>query len=218
MSDVFHEEIYEHANGKKYHVEWSYDHHFGAPNDENDGHGVVIELPFDPSDEDEVESHFEYNFDEDDEDMLKERARLSLMRVLRYRQGRYDNTMCYDVFATMEIARRDGWGMGEEWHRANPEATKEQEILAAIHKDFDYLEGWYDDKWHWCTVGVAPLDEDGEPDEDHREYCGGYESTILDSENVEYKNEAIENQICSVEWTLRKELHKDQMELDLVIT
>jgi len=67
-------------------------------------------------------------------------------------------------------------------------------------------------------VGVAPLDEDGEPDEDHREYCGGYESTILDSENVEYKNEAIENQICSVEWTLRKELHKDQMELDLVIT
>ena len=218
MSDVFHTEIYEHANGKKYHVEWSYDHHFGAPNDENDGHGVVIELPFDPSDEDEVESHFEYNFDEDDEDMLKERARLSLMRVLRYRQGRYDNTVCYDVFATMEIARRDGWGMGEEWHRGNPEATKEQEILAAIHKDFDYLEGWYDDKWHWCTVGVAPLDEDGEPDEDHREYCGGYESTILDSENVEYKNEAIENQICSVEWTLRKELHKDQMELDLVIT
>jgi hypothetical protein len=217
MSDVFHEEIYEHANGKKYHVEWSYDHHFGAPDHENDGHGVIVELPFDPSDEDEVESHFEYNFDDDDEDMLKERARLSLMRVLRYRQGRYDNTMCYDVFATLEIAKRDGWGVSKEWEAAHPDATENDKLMHAINQDFDYLEGWYDDKWHWCTVGVAPLDKDGEPDEDHREYCGGYESTILDTEHKKWHDEVVEDRIHDVEWALRKELHKDQMELELVI-
>jgi hypothetical protein len=62
---------------------------------------------------------------------------------------------------------------------------------------------------------VAPLDEDGEPDEDHREYCGGYESTILDHDQTAYRTEVIEDQIHEVEWALRKELHKDQMELPL---
>ena len=215
MSDVFHTETYTHANGKQYHVEWSYDHCFGAPNEEHDGHGEVIELDFDPTDEEEVESHLEYNFDVDDDELLTEQARLSMMRVLRFRYGRHDKVLCYDVMATMTIAKRDGWGVSKEWEAAHPDATEQDKLMAAINEDFKYLEGWYDDRWHWCTVGVAPLDENGEPDEEHREYCGGYESTILDHDQKRWHDEVIEDQIHDVEWTLRKELHKDQMELPL---
>jgi hypothetical protein len=108
MSDIFHTETYTHASGKQYHVEWSYDHDNGAPNEQFDGHGTVVELDFDPTDEDEVESHLEYNFDVDDDELLTEQARLSMMRVLRWRQGRHDKVLCYDVMATMTTAREEG--------------------------------------------------------------------------------------------------------------
>jgi hypothetical protein len=87
--------------------------------------------------------------------------------------------------------------------------------MEVVEKDFKYLKGWYDDDWHWLTVGVAPLDEDGEPMEDHREYCGGYESTILndDEDNNSYRTEAIEDKIGEIEWALKKALHPGQLEL-----
>ena len=215
MSDIFHTETYTHASGKNYHVEWSYDHGHGAPHEDYEGHGEVIELDFDPTDEEEVESHLEYNFDVDDDELLTEQARLKMMRVLRFRHGRHDKLVCYDVMATMTRAREEGWGMGEKWKAAHPDATETDIIMAAIDQDFKYLEGWYDDEWHWCTIGVAPLDEDGEPIEEHRAYCGGYESTILDHDQTAYHTEIVEDQIHEVEWALRKELHKDQMELPL---
>jgi hypothetical protein len=85
--------------------------------------------------------------------------------------------------------------------------------MEVVEKDFAYLKGWYDDDWHWVTVGVAPLDEDGEPMEDHRHYCGGYESTITDHDQRSWFDEVINDQISQVEWELKKELHKGQMEL-----
>lgn len=216
MSDVFHTETYTHKSGKNYHVELSYDHDHGAPHEDYEGHGVVLELGFDPTDEEEVDNHLEFNYDVDDDELLTEQARLNLMRVLRYRHGRYDNLMCYDVMATMTRAREEGWGMSEKWKAEHPDATENDILLAAIDQDFKYLEGWYDDRWHWCVVGVAPLDEDGEPDEEHRQYCGGFESTILDRDQRKWFEEVIEDQIHEVEWALRRELHKGQMELELV--
>jgi hypothetical protein len=217
MSDVFHTETYTHASGKQYHVEWSYDHDHGAPHEDYEGHGEVIELDFDPTDEEEVSNYFDYYFEADDDgvDLLTEQARLSMMRVLRFRHGRHDKLVCYDVMATMTRAREEGWGMSKEWKAKHPDATETDIIMAAINEDFKYLEGWYDDRWHWCTVGVAPLDEDGEPIEEHRAYCGGYESTILDHDQTAHRTEIIEDQIHEVEWALRRELHKDQMELPL---
>jgi hypothetical protein len=215
MSDVFHTETYTHKSGKNYHVELSYDHDHGAPHEDYEGHGVVLELGFDPTDEEEVDNHLEFNYDVDDDELLTEQARLKLMRVLRYRHGRYDNLMCYDVMATMTKAREEGWGMSEKWKAEHPEATENDILMAAINEDFKYLEGWYDDRWHWCTVGVAPVDEDGEPDEEHRQYCGGYESTIVNYDQRKWFEEVIEEQIREVEWALRKELHKGQMELPL---
>lgn len=216
MSDVFHTETYTHKSGKKYHVELSYDHDHGAPQDNCDGHGIVIELDFDPTDAEEVSDHLEFNYDEDDEDRLGEEASLQLMRVLRYRQGRHDKLVCYDVWYTLNRARAEGWGMGKEWKAAHPDATETDELMAAIDRDFKYLEGWYDDRWHYCTVSVAPVDEDGEPIEKHREYCGGYESTITDTDERAWFEEVIEDQIHQIEHALRRELHKGQLVLDLV--
>jgi hypothetical protein len=84
-----------------------------------------------------------------------------------------------------------------------------------VDKDFDHLHGWYHDDWHWVTVSVAPLNEDDEPDEDHREYCGGYESTIVDHDQRKWFDEVIEDLAHSVEYSLKRELHKNQLELAL---
>jgi hypothetical protein len=125
------------------------------------------------------------------------------MRVLsRASSWRDDSGLYYDVLSSLHKAKTE-WGVAPE------------RCMEVVEKDFKYLKGWYDDDWFWLTVGVAPLDEDGKPMEDHREYCGGYESTILnsDEENRKYKAEVINDQISQVEWALKKELHKGQMEL-----
>jgi len=50
--------------------------------------------------------------------------------------------------------------------------------------------------------------------EDDREYCGGYESTIVHADGYKCdKDSAIDDLIHSVEWALKKRLHKDQLEL-----
>jgi len=201
--DVYHQETYTHKNGKKYHVEFYHDYDMGAPQEEGDGYGVTERMDWNPEDEEQLEQHLL-----DYEPELEEETRLRMMRRLCRSSGLY-----YDVLSSLHKAREEGWGAGAEWKAANPTATKEEELMHVVERDFDHLHGWYNDDWHWVTIGVAPLDEDGEPMEDHREYCGGYESTIIDSENIAYKQEAVDDLIHSVEWALKKELHKGQMEL-----
>jgi hypothetical protein len=157
-------------------------------------------MDWNPTDEEQLEQHIA-----DYEPELEEETRLRMMRRLQ-RPARYlDSGLYYDVLSSLHKAQTE-WGVAPE------------RCMEVVEKDFAYLKGWYDDDWHWLTVGVAPLDEDGEPMEDHREYCGGYESTILnsDEDNCRYKAEVINDQIGQVEWTLKKRLHKDQIELELV--
>ena len=198
-NDIYHQETYEHKNGKKYHVCWYYDHNSGSPLENGDGYGVTERLDWNPTDEEQLEQHII-----DNEPELEEETRLRLMRQLCRPSNRYDSGLYYDILSSMHKAKTE-WGVAPE---------RVQEV---VEEDFAYLKGWYDDDWHWLTVGVAPLDEDGKPMEDYREYCGGYESTILDDDedNRAYKKEAIENKICDIEWMLKKELHKNQLELDL---
>lgn len=193
-NDIYHQETYAHKNGKKYHVCWYYDHDMGAPQIEGDGYGVTERMDWNPTDEEQLEQHLL-----DYEPELEEETRLRLMRVVCRSSGLY-----YDVLASLHKAKTE-WGFDDP--------VKAMEI---VDKDFEFLKGWYDDDWHWLTVSVAPLDADGEPMEDHREYCGGYESTIVHDD--EYKcdrNSAIDDLIHSVEYILKRELHKGQMELDL---
>jgi hypothetical protein len=202
-NDSYHTEIYTHKCGKKYHVELYYDHDMGAPQEEGDGYGVIERMNWNPTDEEQLEQHLL-----DYEPEIEEETRLRMMRKLR-------SALYYDVLSSLHKAREDGWGAGEEWKAANPNATKEEELMYVVDKDFDHLKGWYDDDWHWVTVSVAPLNEDDEPDEDHREYCGGYESTIVDHDQRKWFDEVIEDQIHQVEYSLKRELHKGQLELEL---
>ena len=193
-NDVYHEETYTHKSGKQYNVCWYYDYDMGAPQTEGDGYGVVERLDWNPTDEEQLEQHLC-----DYEPELEEETRLRLMRRLCRNSGLY-----YDVLSSLHLARTE-WGFDDP-----------VEAMEVVDKDFEFLKGWYDDDWHWLTVSVAPLDDDGEPMEDHREYCGGYESTIVHDD--EYKcdrDSAIGDLIHSVEYVLKRELHKDQMELDL---
>lgn len=198
-NDIYHQEIYTHKSGKKYHVCWYYDHDFGSPLENGDGYGVTERMDWNPTDEEQLEQHLL-----DYEPELEEETRLRLMRQLCRPSNRYDSGLYYDVLSSLHKAKTE-WGIEDP-----------VKAMEAVEKDFDYLEGWYDDDWFWLTVGVAPLDEDGEPIEDDREYCGGYESMILDNfdeDQKRYKAEVIEDQIHSVEWAIKKRLHKGQLEL-----
>ena len=196
--DIYHQETYAHKNGKKYHVCWYYDYDFGSPLENGDGYGVTERMSWNPTNEEQLEQHLL-----DYEPELEEETRLRLMRVLHKASSwRDDSGLYYDVLSSMHKARTE-WGVAPE------------HVQEVVEKDFAYLKGWYDDDWHWLTIGVAPLDENDEPMEDHREYCGGYESTILSDteENIAYRTEVINDQISQVEWMLKKELHKGQLEL-----
>lgn len=195
--DIYHSETYTHKNGKQYDVKWYYDHDCGAPQLESDCHGVIEHMSWDPTDDEELTQHIEdYELD------LAEEIRLSLMRKIKSDQYRQSN-LYYDVLSSLQKAR-DDWGI-----------TDPMGAMQAVEKDFAHISGWYNDDWCWVTLGVAPLDENGEPMEEDREYCGGYESTIIDRENKDWHDEAVEDKIGEVERVLYKRLHKDQMELDL---
>ena len=198
MTDhIYHEETYTHKCGKTYNVRWYHDYDMGPPQQEGDGYGVTEHMNWNPTDEEQLEQHLC-----DYEPELEEETRLRLMRVLSRASSWRESGLYYDVLSSLHKAKTE-WGVAPE------------RCMEVVEKDFKYLKGWYDDDWFWLTVGVAPLDEDGKPMEDHREYCGGYESTILnsDEENRKYKAEVINDQISQVEWALKKELHKGQMEL-----
>ena len=208
MSDyIIHTETYEHKCGKKYIVEVQVDYDFGAPDTQHDCHGPVVELDFDPSDEDYVNDYIsentDANYNEDSTEELEERARMSMMRVLgRYSYRYAGHRKYYDVWTALKKAKK-------EWGHATDEAARD-----AVEKDFAYLDGWYNDDWHWCTVFVYALDEDGEKSDDYA-CVGGYESTIIKPENRADFDEVIEDNIYSVEQYIRKQLHKDQLELPL---
>jgi hypothetical protein len=199
-NDTYHTETYTHKNGKSYHVCWYYDHDYGSPLDNDEGYGVTERLDWNPTDEEQLEQHIA-----DNEPELEEETRLRLMRQLQRADRWGDAGLYYDVLSSLHMAKTE-WGI-----------TDPVKAMEVVEKDFAYLKGWYDDDWHWLTVGVAPLDEDGEPIEDDREYCGGYESTILndDEDNRAYKREAINDKIGEIERALKKALHKNQLELDL---
>ena len=196
-NDIHHQETYTHKNGKSYHVCWYYDHDFGSPLENGDGYGETVRMDWNPTNEEQLEQHIA-----DYEPELEEETRLRLMRRLCRPSNQYDSGLYYDVLSSLHKAKTE-WGVAPE------------RCMEVVEKDYAYLKGWYDDDWHWLTVGVAPLDEDGEPMEDHREYCGGYESTILndDEDNNSYRTEAIEDKIGEIEWALKKALHPGQMEL-----
>jgi hypothetical protein len=202
MSDyTIHEETYEHKNGKSYHVEVSADDCFGPPDEEHDGHGVIVELDFDPDDEGAVDDYIERETEEGSTEEMEERARMALMRLIG-NGSRYGKNKYYDVWETRKKALKD-WGVDKA------------RVDEVVDKDYKYIDGWYSDDWHWVCVSVYALDEHGEKDEDYAHHCGGYESSIIDRDQRDWFEEVIEDGIAQVEHDIRKDLHKNQMELPL---
>jgi hypothetical protein len=108
----------------------------------------------------------------------------------------------YDVLSSLHKAKTE-WGIDDP-----------VEAMKAVEKDFAHLKGWYDDDWHWLTCSVAPIDENGEIIEHDREYCGGYESTMVDDpEQRACVVEAIEDRIWQIDRSQKSQLHKNQLEL-----
>ena len=210
MTDhIYHEETYTHKCGKTYNVRWYHDYDYGSPLENGDGYGVTERMDWNPTNEEQLEQHLcDYELE------LEEETRLRLMRRLSGPSNRYDSGLYYDVLSSLHKAREEGWGMGVKWKAANPDATREQELMAAVDADFKHLKGWYDDDWHWLTCSVAPIDEDGEIIEHDREYCGGYESTMVDDpEQRACVVEAIEDLIWQIDRSQKSQLHKNQLEL-----
>lgn len=90
-------------------------------------------------------------------------------RILNRSPDRRDYLWAYDWAEAMRIARRDGWGLGDEAlqalrKRLGREPTKGEMLQAAVQSDFDYLAGWVSDEWHYIGVIVTLLveDEDGD--------------------------------------------------------
>ena len=202
--DIYQSETYEHKNGLKYHVCWYIDQDMGSPCDEFDAHGVTERMDWNPTSAEQLEQHIA-----DNEPEVEEVARLTMMRQLARPSNYYDSGLYYDVMTSLHNAKTE-WG-----------CKTHEDCVAAVERDFAYLKGWYDNDWFWLTIGVAPINvsEDGveEIDEDSREYCGGYESTILDNDpdNEAWRIEVIEQQISEVAWAKRQREHKGQLELAL---
>jgi hypothetical protein len=199
--DTIHTETYKHKNGKEYLVEVEPDYHYDPPEENSDGHGPVVEMDFDPHDEGSVDEWVYENLEEDSPRELEERARLSMMQVLGRFGRSYDSTKYYDVWEALKIAKKC-WG-----------CTTDEQAQAAVDRDFEYLDGWYCDDWHWVSVAVYALDEDGEKDEESCSCVCGFASTII--EQREYFVATIEELIADMEYTRRKLRHKGQLELPL---
>ena len=195
--DIYHQETYTHKCGKTYNVRWYYDYDFGSPLDNGDGYGVTERLDWNPTNEEQLEQHLL-----DYEPELEEETRLRLMRKLDSAASRWDKGLYYDVLSSLHKAKTE-WGIDDP-----------VEAMKAVEKDFAHLKGWYDDDWHWLTCSVAPIDENGEIIEHDREYCGGYESTMVDDpEQRACVVEAIEDRIWQIDRSQKSQLHKNQLEL-----
>lgn len=164
------------AEGRKFLVEIRYDLHMGPPEEEHDGHGITCELDFAPDDEGALADHLDYRYVEGDLCRMEEEARFAMMERLTNNGRRYYCEKFYDVWSTLKIARRDGWGS------VPPDAPDaEAQLMDVVQADVDYLRRWYHNEWYWAVVTVTPyadeLDEYGDPVllEDYEQSLGGVE-------------------------------------------
>jgi len=73
----------------------------------------------------------------------------------------------YDFQQAIAMAKAEGWNTEPyNW------PTKGAQAQAAVMADFKHLQDWCNDRWHWCGIQVALLDDDGELTERHASLWG----------------------------------------------
>lgn len=146
---LFNGDTFEHAS-REYRVNFEHDDSHGAPWEECDGHGEVSGW----TSRDKAPG---------------ERLLHSDRQSKRY----------YDFAKTIKIAKRDGWGLGNDALASLAQSlgrmpTVKEIIAAAVEKDFEYLRTWCNDEWHYCGVVVT------HPDSGERESLWGIEDNEYD--------------------------------------
>lgn len=188
--DSFHDEIYTDPHtGMQYRVDYYADHDSGPPQRVSDGHGVVTEQGYDLSDPEVRELIAESAT----EDMA---MRMPLFKLLHANRGHF---LYYDTVASISKAIHE-WG------------CKPEEAPAAVEQDYEYLRGWYDNDWHYMTIQVTKLDENGEETDDYQ-IVGGYESLMLEPENRADLSTILADMAHEVEYAASRRLHENQLEL-----
>jgi hypothetical protein len=73
----------------------------------------------------------------------------------------------YDLQATLEIAKRDGWGMCDEHkkelaRKLGHKPTRKEVTHAAVMSDYEHLRGWCNDEWQWLGYTTTIIAPDGQ--------------------------------------------------------
>lgn len=89
----------------------------------------------------------------------------------------------YDAQEATRIAKRDGWGIGDDECAAlaaklGREPTRGEVVAAAVRRDFELLRGWCNDEWHYVGVCVRHVSQD--EDEKYSYALWGIESECDD--------------------------------------
>ena len=157
-------------------IETHRDDDMGPPWKEHDGHGIV--------------SDWEHRDKEPGELLLHE----------DHGSKRY-----YDFKGTLEIAKRDGWGLGEKamaklTAKCGRKPTRKQVIATAVMADFEYLRGWCNDEWQWLGYTTTITTPDGEVL--RGDSCWGFDGGDYMADEAQSQAEAfIDRHILTVEQT-----------------
>lgn len=129
-------------HGHKFIARLYYDEDHGAPWDESDGHGPVSDW---------VSGRYHFT------GHAPKRPGQRPIGDSDHGARRF-----YDWQEATAIAKRDGWGLAPDdlaalEKRLGRKPTRKQIIREAVQRDYDYLDRWARDLWHWCGVSVAPM-------------------------------------------------------------
>lgn len=106
----------------------------------------------------------------------------------------------YDVQATTEKARREGWGCRGE----AAGLTRGQRIAQAVHENISYCRKWLCGDIFWTVLQVYSIDDEGEMIGEHSDYLGGVEYGYC-KESQEYVKQTAEEMGSGIAYTMNKE-------------
>ena len=114
----------------------------------------------------------------------------------------------YDVQATMQTARKDGWGLSEEdiaalGKKLNRTPTKGEVTAESVRRDMDYCRQWLQGDRFWEMIEVFQIDDEGESISES-EYLGGIDSGY-DSESEKYVRECAAQLASEIARAVNKE-------------
>lgn len=115
----------------------------------------------------------------------------------------------YDFAASVDLAKRDGWGLSEA-HKAElanklgRQPTRKEIIAAAVESDYKFVRGWCDNEW--CYQGYTTEIETPDGETFDGDSCWGYEGTAdgekyMLGEASDAAISAIERHLATVEQT-----------------